>query len=429
MKTTIKEWVQACPICQQAKPDRSKYPGLLHPLPIPDQAWQMISMDFIEGLPKSKNHNCILVVVDRFSKYAHFISLSHPFTALTVAHAFMDNIYKLHGMPSSIVTDRDRIFTSNLWQELFRLTGTTLSMSSAYHPQTDGQTERVNQCLETYLRCFVHAFPKQWYSWLSLAEYWYNTCLHSTIQTTPFRALYGHDPIHFGLTLDSAVSTPELVTWLHQRALMNELLKQHLLCAQARMKKQADKHRSERTFEVGESVYLKLQPYIQTSVSNRSNNKLSFKFFGPYEILQKVGSVTYKLKLPDGSAVHPVFHVSQLKKVVGQGQQVTAHIPPSDDSLQVPLQVLKHRMVTRGNSEILQVLVHWSGLPLSLATWEDAEALKQRFPLAPAWGQAGSQDRGIVTSTGTTCGPDVGDPTTARGRRPNLRVAGPEWVR
>jgi hypothetical protein len=197
MKTTIKEWVQACPICQQAKPDRSKYPGLLQPLPIPDQAWQMISMDFIEGLPKSKNHNCILVVVDRFSKYAHFLSLSHPFTALTVAHAFMDNIYKLHGMPSSIVTDRDRIFTSNLWQELFRLTGTTLRMSSAYHPQTDGQTERVNQCLETYLRCFVHACPKQWYSWLSLDEYWYNTCLHSAIQTTPFRALYGHDPIHF----------------------------------------------------------------------------------------------------------------------------------------------------------------------------------------------------------------------------------------
>jgi hypothetical protein len=90
---------------------------------------------------------------------------------------------------------------------------------------------------------------------------------------------------------------------------------------------------------------------------------------------------------------------------------------------------LNHRMVTRGNSEILQVLVHWSGLPLSLATWEDAEALKQRFPLAPAWGQAGSQDRGSVTSTGTTCGPDVGDPTTAQGRRPNLRVADPEWVR
>jgi len=168
MKTMIKDWVQACHICNQAKPDRQKYPGLLQPLPIPDQAWQMITMDFIEGLPRSNRYNCILAVVDRFSKYAHFIPLSHPFTALTVAHAFMDHIYKLHGMPFSIVTDRDRIFTSHLWQELFKLSGTKLKMSSAYHPQSNGQTEHVNQCLETYLRCFVHACPSQWSSWLSL---------------------------------------------------------------------------------------------------------------------------------------------------------------------------------------------------------------------------------------------------------------------
>ena len=117
-------------------------------------------MDFIEDLPISGTQSCILVVVDTFSKYAHFIPLSHPFTALTVATAFMNNVYKLHGLPQAIVSDRDRVFTSHFWQELFKLTNTQLRMTSAYHPQFDGQTKRVNQCLKTYLRCFVHACPK-----------------------------------------------------------------------------------------------------------------------------------------------------------------------------------------------------------------------------------------------------------------------------
>jgi transposase InsO family protein len=119
-------------------------------------------MDFVEGLPSSGGKNCILVIVNRFSKYSHFIPLSHPFTALTVAKAFIDTVYRLHGLPTCIVSNRDRVFTSRLWQELFRLASVTLKMSSAYHPQTDGQTEWVNQCLETFLRCFVNTSPSKW---------------------------------------------------------------------------------------------------------------------------------------------------------------------------------------------------------------------------------------------------------------------------
>jgi len=131
-------------------------------LPVPEFAWQVVSLDFIEGLPKSKHYNCILVVVDKFSKYSHFIALTHPFTAIQVAIQFMDHVFKLHGMPQAMVSDRDKIFTIAVWQELFKLTGTELHMSTSYHPQTDGQTERVNQCLEAYLRCFVHACPTKW---------------------------------------------------------------------------------------------------------------------------------------------------------------------------------------------------------------------------------------------------------------------------
>jgi hypothetical protein len=140
---------------------------------VPSQAWQAISLDFIEGLPQSGSYNTILVVVDRLTKYAHFVPLRHPFTALKVAQVFMVAVYRLHGMPESIVSDRDRTFTSTLWKELFQLSGTQLQMGSAYHPQMDGQTERVNQCLETYLRSFVQACPSKWNSWLSVAEYWY----------------------------------------------------------------------------------------------------------------------------------------------------------------------------------------------------------------------------------------------------------------
>jgi transposase InsO family protein len=151
LKSAVQEFEQSCIICQQSKLDRAKSPGLLQPLPTPDGAWQMMTMDFVEGLPKSGAANCILVVVDKFTKYGHFIPLHHPYTVVTVAKACLDNVYKLHGMPLSIVSDRDRIFTSRFWQELFRRAQVQLRMSSSYHPQSDGQTECVNQCMETYL--------------------------------------------------------------------------------------------------------------------------------------------------------------------------------------------------------------------------------------------------------------------------------------
>lgn len=190
MKPTVKEFVAACAVCQQAKVERVKYPGLLLPLPVPDRAWQVVSLDFIDGLPRLKGLNCILVVVDKFSKYGHFVPLAHPFTAKTVAAAYMDVVFKLHGFPKAIISDCDRIFTSHFWQELFRLTGTQLYMSSAYHPQSDGQTERVNQCLETYLRCFVQACPHRWAYWLSLSELWYNCYFHSALQKSSFEVMY-----------------------------------------------------------------------------------------------------------------------------------------------------------------------------------------------------------------------------------------------
>ena len=152
-------------------------------------------MDFITGLPPSRQFDCILVLVDKLSKYAHFIPLCHPYTASKVAELFIDNIYKLHGMPLSLVSDRDPAITSTFWQSVFRATGTQLRMSTAHHPETDGQTERVNQSIECYLRCFISAYPRQWSRWLSLCEIWYNTNWRSSLGKSPFEVIYGRHPV------------------------------------------------------------------------------------------------------------------------------------------------------------------------------------------------------------------------------------------
>lgn len=346
MKSQIKETLANCQICAQAKPDRSRYPGLLQPLPVPKGAWQTISLDFIEGLPRSSHYNCILVVVGKFSKYSHFIPLRHPFTAIDVAKAFMSNVYKLHGLPQIIISDRDKIFTSQLWEQLFFRSGTKLHYSSAYHPQSDGQTERVNQCLEIYLRCFVQSAPSKWPSWLHLAEYWYNNSYHSTIDRTPFEALYGYPPRHFGISIRD-YDNSELITWMQDRKLMQQLVQQHLHRAQQQMKFFADKKRSFRQFQVGEWVYLKLQPYVQSSVAPRANHKLAFKYFGPFQILEKLGTVAYKLQLPATSSIHLVFHVSLLKEAKGFQPSVHTPLPPTYSAVQYPIALLDHRLTKK----------------------------------------------------------------------------------
>jgi hypothetical protein len=155
MKHVVRNFLAECDVCQRNKGEPVKSPGTLQPLLIPPAIWKDISMDFIVVLSKSRNKSIIMVVVDCLSKYAHFCALQHPFTGSTVAQFFMDQVFKLHGMLHSIVSDHDPTFTNNFWQEMFKLQGTQLHLNTAYHPQTDGQAEVVNKCLETYLRYFA----------------------------------------------------------------------------------------------------------------------------------------------------------------------------------------------------------------------------------------------------------------------------------
>jgi len=189
--------------------------------------------------------------------------------------------------------------------------------------------------------------------------------------------------------------------------------------AQQRMKSQADKHKTERSFSVGEFVWLKLQPYAQASVATRVSKKLSYRYFGPYEIEEKIGTVAYRLKLPDHSTVHPVFHVSLLKKVTGTVTPSISPLPQDIPDLQIPEQVLDERMTSRSNRLLRQLLIKWRHVPLALATWEDEADFT-------AWGQAVSKDGGDVT----IARPVPVNTTSSgakRSRKPNTRVTSPEW--
>lgn len=171
LKHDLKQFVRICEVCQRNKLPNTFPASLLQTLPVPTTTWTDLSMDFVEGLPISNGHSVIMVVVDRFPKYSHFITLKHLFTAITVALTFFDNVFKLHGMPAIIVTDRGSTFVSNFWKELFHLQGVSLAYFPAYHPQSDGQTKIVNKCLEQFLICFSRDKPQQWSKWLTLAEW------------------------------------------------------------------------------------------------------------------------------------------------------------------------------------------------------------------------------------------------------------------
>jgi hypothetical protein len=302
LKTDVQRFVAECLVCQQNKVETIKTPGLLQPLSIPSQRWEEVSMDFITGLPKSEGKSVIMVIVDRLTKYTHFCALSHPFKASTVATAFMETVQKLHGSPKITVSDRDPIFTEHFWTELFSCLGTQLAHSSSYHPQSDGQIEIVNKCLEGYLCCFVSDKQTQWFKWLPLAEWWYNTSFHTTTKMTPFMALYGYHPPSITSSLKEKSKVQAVEDHIENQQKVLQILKDNLTMAQNRMKQQVDQHRSERSFEVGDWVFLRLQPYKQMSLKQaKKDNKLSPKYYGPYKVLQKIGTMAYKLELPASS--------------------------------------------------------------------------------------------------------------------------------
>ena len=256
------------------------------------------------------------------------------------------------------------------------------------------------------LRCAVHDSPSKWRRWLPMAEFWYNSTFHSSLQCTPFKALYGKEA-NLGAMATWAEATPagDDLAWAEHA----DAIRAQLARAQHRFKKQADKHRVERSFQVGEQVLLKLQPYVQRSVVSRPCAKLAYKFFGPYTMLEKIGPLAYKLDLPPDSRVHPVFHVSQLKPFTPDYSPVFNQLSATADLTigdLVPQAILELRQVKKGNAAIPQVLVQWRTLSPASVMWENYNVLKQRFPEVDLAEGDPSQEGANVTHSSPSNQPD-----------------------
>ena len=374
----VQDFVRDCQTCQRNKTEHLHPAGLLQSLPVPKQAWDDISMDFIEGLPCVNSKSVILTVVDRLSKYAHFIPLGHPYSASSVARAFFDEVVRLHGIPSSIVSDRDSVFTSNFWKELFKLCNVQLNMSSAFYPQSDGQSEVANKVIAMYLRCLTGDRPRQWLRWLPWAEYCFNTAYHTALKDTPFNLVYGRAPPSLRSYEKGDARVPAVEQTLLERDQFLHDVRERLLQAQEHAKLYYDSNHRAVAFGEGDWVWLRLLHRPAASVPTHRTGKLAPKFYGPYKVMARIGEVAYKLELPAGAKIHNVFNVGVLKPFRGTPPDATPPLPTllHGRVLPKPLKVVRSRRARNA----WEILVQWEGLPSSDATWEKVSDFKVKYP-------------------------------------------------
>uniref|UniRef100_A0A2N9H3S5 Integrase catalytic domain-containing protein n=1 Tax=Fagus sylvatica TaxID=28930 RepID=A0A2N9H3S5_FAGSY len=385
MKREIAHFVEQCLTCQQVKVEHQRPSGLLQPLPIPEWKWENISMDFVCGLPRtSKNHDAIWVVVDRLTKSAHFIPIRMNYSLDKLAELYVNEIVRLHGVPVSIVSDRDLRFTSRFWGSLQKALGTKLNFSTAFHPQTDGQSERTIQILEDMLRACVLDFKGSWIDHLTLVEFAYNNSYQASIEMAPYEALYGRrcrSPICWDEVGERKILGPEIVLKTCEKI---ELIRERLRVAQSRQKSYADTRRRDLEFEIGDMVFVRVAP-MKGVMRFGKKGKLSPRYVGPFEILERVGPVAYKLALPSAlSGIHNVFHISMLRRYVSDPSHILSYEPlqvQEDLSYEeMPMEILDRKDQVLRNKTIRLVKVLWRNHSMGEASWEREDEMQSKYP-------------------------------------------------
>ncbi|KAI3704083.1 hypothetical protein L1987_74291 [Smallanthus sonchifolius] len=385
MKGDIATYVSKCLTFSKVKAEHQKPSGLLQQPEIPQWKWEQISMDFITKLPRtSSGYDTIWVIVDRLTKSAHFLPMKETDKTEKLTRLYVKEIVARHGVPICIISDRDSRFVSRIWKSLQEAMGTRLDMSTAYHPQTDGQSERTIQTLEDMLRECVIDFGGNWDTHLPLAEFSYNNSYHTSIKAAPFEALYGRkcrSPLCWAEVGEKHLTGPEIVQETTDKIFK---IKDRLKAARDRQKSYADNRRKPLEFQIGDRVMLKVSPWKGVArFGNRG--KLNPRYVGPFEILARVGPIAYKLKLPhELSNVHNTFHVSNLKKCLSDE---TLIIPPDkihiDDKLhfiEEPSEISDWKVQKLRRSRIKLVKVRWNSKRGPEYTWEREDQMKTKYP-------------------------------------------------
>ncbi|KAJ0494986.1 putative nucleotidyltransferase, Ribonuclease H [Helianthus annuus] len=385
MKKDIALYVSKCLTCLKVKAEHQRPSGLLEQPEIPVWKWENITMDLITKLPRTKKgHDAIWVVVDRLTKSAHFLPIREDYSADRLAQIYVDEIVARHGVPLSIISDRDARFTSHFWRTMQSAMGSQLNLSTAYHPQTDGQSERTIQTLEDMLRACVIDFGGSWDSHLPLIEFSYNNSYHSSINMAPFEALYGRkcrSPVCWNEIGEAQLTGPALILETTEKV---KKVRDNLQTARSRQKSYADLKRKPLDFQVGDRVLLKVSPW-KGVIRFGKKGKLAPRYVGPFKIVERIGKVAYRLELPpELGNVHPTFHVSNLKRCLADEN---LHIPLDeirvDETLKFvekPVEIMEREVKWLKRKRIPLVKVRWESKRGPEFTWEREDQMKAKYP-------------------------------------------------
>ncbi|KAJ9567836.1 hypothetical protein OSB04_003802 [Centaurea solstitialis] len=377
MKKDIATYVSKCLTCARIKAEHQKPSRLLQQPEIPEWKWEQISMDFVTKLPKTKKgHDSIWVIVDRLTKSAHFLPIRESYSIDRLAQLYVNEIVMRHGVPISIISDRDSRFTSRFWQSLHAALGTSMDLSTAYHPQIDGQTKRTIQTLEDMLRACVLEFGGRWDDHLPLVEFSYNNSYHASIQCAPYEALYGckcRSPLNWLEVGESRLIRPDIVQETTDKI---KMVQEKLKAARDRQKSYADNRWKPLEFQV--SPWKGLLRFGK-------KGKLSPRFVGPFEILERIGPVAYRLDLPpELSTIHDTFHVSNLKKCLSEETVVLSleeiQVDEQLRTTEEPIEILDRETKQLRCSKIPIVKVRWISRHGPEFTWEREAFMKSKYP-------------------------------------------------
>ncbi|KAJ9558505.1 hypothetical protein OSB04_013119 [Centaurea solstitialis] len=378
MRREVARYVESCLTCLKIKAEHQKPHGKLQPLEIPVRKWENITMDLITKLSRTpRKFDAIWVIVDRLTKSAHFLAIRESYTSEQLAELYVKEVVRRHGVPVSIISDRDTRFTSRFWERFHADMDTRLHFSTAYHPQTDGQSERTIQTLEDMLRACVLDFGGSWDTYLPLAEFSYNNSYHSSIGMPPYEMLYGRrcrTPICWGEVGQRVLGSTEVVQQTTEGSESG--------CGPPRADRRATLISGDQTWS--DRVLLKVSPW-KGVIRFRKRGKLGPRYIGPFTVLARVGKVAYRLELPEVlGQIHDTFHVSQLRKCLADE---TAHVPLDDiqvdeslNFIERPVAVLERKVRKLRNKEIGIVKVQWQHRKGSEWTWEPEAEMRERYP-------------------------------------------------